>query len=318
MQSVIIAGVGHSVPKKVLKNEDFPAMGIDTSDEWIRTRTGIVTRHIGEAHDTTITLGTAAARMAIENAKIDPKSIELIIVATITSEQTMPSAACLIQKELGVEGGIAFDLIAACSGFLYSLSNAEALMKLKGIKTALIIGVEKLSTVVDWKDRNTCVLFGDGAGAAVLRLIETPDTNAKTGLIDSIMGANGAHAELLSLPRHGVVAMNGKEVFKHAVTAMGDSCIKLLERQGLTQNDLALVIPHQANNRIIEAIADRIKVPMEKIFVNVDKYGNTSAASIPIALSEAVAQGRLKRGDWVLFVAFGGGLTWGANLIKWY
>ena len=314
MQSVIIAGVGHSVPDKILRNEDFAAMGIDTSDEWIRTRTGIRERHIGGEKDTTGTMAAAAARQAIERSKIDPQSIDLIICASITAESVMPSAACVLQKELGLKALIAFDLLAACSGFLYALTNAEALMKAKGLKTALVVGVEKLSTVVDWKDRATCVLFGDGAGAAVLQLIEEP----KVGLVDSVLGANGELSHLLCLPRHGIVAMSGKEVFKHAVTVMGDSCEELLARNHLAKEDIKLVIPHQANNRIIEAIADRIKVPMEKIFVNVDRYGNTSAASIPIALSEAVAESRLQRGDWLLLVAFGGGLTWAANLIKWH
>lgn len=312
MQPVVLAGIGHSVPSKVLRNDDFPAMGIDTSDEWIRTRTGIRERHIADEHTTAVTLAVDAARNALENSKIDPKEVELIIVACITPPAVMPSVACEVQKALGLPGIVAFDVLAACSGFIYGLGVAEAMMKARGCKTALVIGSEKLSSVVDWKDRNTCVLFGDGAGAAVLRL---GGTGAQ--LVDSVMGADGAHGALLQLPRGGVVAMNGKEVFKLAVTVMGDSAQKLIERNKLTKDDLALVIPHQANNRIIEAIADRIKVPMERFFVNVDRYGNTSAASIPIALSEAVEQNRLKKGDWLLLVAFGGGLTWGAALVRW-
>lgn len=312
MQPVVLAGIGHSVPSKVLKNDDFPAMGIDTSDEWIRTRTGIRERHIADENTTAVHLAIEAARNALENSKIDPKEVELIIVACITPPAVMPSVACEVQKALGLPGIVAFDVLAACSGFIYGLGVAEAMMKARGLKTALVIGSEKLSSVVDWKDRNTCVLFGDGAGAAVLKLNGTGPQ-----LVDSVIGADGAHGALLQLPRGGVVAMNGKEVFKLAVTVMGDSAQKLIERNKLTKDDLALVIPHQANNRIIEAIADRIKVPMERFFVNVDRYGNTSAASIPIALSEAVEQNRLKKGDWLLLVAFGGGLTWGAALVRW-
>lgn len=313
MSSVIIAGVGHHMPERVLKNGDFVAKGIDTSDEWIRTRTGICERRICGPEETMLGLAVSAAKNAIQNAKINPKSIELVLVATMTADRVMPSSACMVAKDLGLEGVPVFDLAAACSGFVYGIATAEALMKSRGYKTALIIGAEKLSTAVDWTDRTTCILFGDGAGAAVLKLTDEP----KTGIMDVILGADGKASELLTLPRSGTVAMNGKEIFKLAVTVMGESAARLLERNGLTKEDVSLVIPHQANSRIIEAISERIKVPMERFFVNVDRYGNTSAASIPIALSEAQASGRLKRGDTVLLVAFGGGLTWGAALVKW-
>lgn len=312
-QSVIIAGVGHSVPQRVLKNEDFVARGIDTSDEWIRTRTGIRERRLAEPHETTVSFAVSAARAAIKNAKIDAKEIELIIVATLTSDRLMPNTACMVSRELGLESAVAVDQSAACSGFVYGISTAEALMKARGYKTALVIGADRLSSITDWTDRTTCILFGDGAGAAILRTTDEPGV----GIIDAILGADGRAGELLTLSRGGTIVMNGKEVFKLAVTVMGNSAQKLLERNCLKKEDINLVIPHQANNRIIEAISDRIKVPMERFFVNLDKYGNTSAASIPIALSEAVATGRLKHGDWLLLVAFGGGLTWGAVLVKW-
>lgn len=313
MFSVTIAGVGHAVPEKVLKNEDFPAMGVDTSDEWIRTRTGIRERRIAAKDQTTTGFAAQAARNAAQNAKIDLKEVELIIVATLTPDRPMPSAACAVQKELCLGGVPAFDVSAACSGFIYGLNVAEGLMRARGYKCALVIGAERLSSITDWTDRTTCVLFGDGAGAAILKASDEPHT----GLVDSLIGADGSLGDNLTLERNGLIEMNGKEIFKSAVTVMGDSVIKLLERNKLSKNDLALVIPHQANNRIIEAISERIKVPMDHFFVNVEKYGNTSAASIPLALSEAVAAGRLKKGDWLLLVAFGGGLTWGAMLIKW-
>lgn len=313
MQSVIIAGVGKCVPQKVLKNSDFLAMGIDTSDEWIRTRTGISERRVAGLGDTTVGMALNAAKIAISNAKIENKEIELIIVATLTPDRPMPSTACVLQRELGLEGVPSIDLSAACSGFIYSLNTAEALMKSRGYKTALVIGCERLSSITDWADRGTCILFGDGAGAAILKASDEP----KVGLVDAVLGADGKAGELLTLVHGGKIVMNGKEVFKLAVNVMGNSAQKLLERNNLTPDNIALVIPHQANNRIIEAISTRVKVPMERIFVNLDRYGNTSAASIPIALSEAVEAGRLKSGDWLILVAFGGGLTWGACLIKW-
>jgi 3-oxoacyl-[acyl-carrier-protein] synthase III len=313
MLSVKIAGVGHAVPQKILKNDDFVAMGIDTSDEWIRTRTGIRERRIASEGESLVTLGSEAIKNAARDAHIDLKEVELIVVATLTPDRPMPSAGCALQKELGLAGIPAFDVYAACSGFIYGLNIAEGLMRARGYKCAVVVGAERLSSVTDWTDRTTCVLFGDGAGAAVLRASDEP----KTGIIDSLIGADGALGENLILDHGGKIRMKGKEIYKSAVTAMVDGFIKLLERNKLTPEDIKLVIPHQANSRIIEGVSERIGVPMERFFVNVDKYGNTSAASIPLALSEASQARQPKKGDYLILVAFGGGLTWGASLIRW-
>ncbi len=313
MLSTVIIGVGSYAPPTLLKNEDFLAKGIDTTDEWIRSRTGIRERHITDGSESTTDLATNAARAAIANAGIETSSIELIVVATLTPERPMPSAACAIQQRLGLPGVPAMDVAAACSGFIYGLSVADGLMRARGYKTVLVIGADILSSITNWADRSTCVLFGDGAGAVILKASE----EEHRGITDIVLGADGNASELLTLERGGTIFMNGKEVFKLAVTVMGNVAQSLLERNQITKDDLALVIPHQANNRIIEAIASKIDVPIERFHVNVERYGNTSAASIPIALAEAVAAGRLKRNDWLLLVAFGGGLTWGGALIRW-
>ncbi len=314
MQSIVIAGMGHAVPEKILKNEDFVKMGVDTSDEWIRTRTGIHERHIAEKGETLLQLSKKASLIALKNARVDPKEVELIVFATLTPDMPMPSMACLLGDELGMNGCGALDVSAACSGFIYGLSVAEGLMRARGYRTAMVVGGEKLSAATDWTDRNTCVLFGDGVGVAVLKAIDEPGF----GITDALLGADGSAKDLLKLEHGGFIQMNGKEVFKIAVKAMGEGCEALLKRNSLAKENIALLIPHQANNRIIEAIAERLKIPMERFFVNVSRYGNTSSASIPIALSEALSAGRLKRGDKLVLVAFGGGLTWGAMLLKWY
>lgn len=325
--SVIIKGVGAYTPAKILTNDDLAKM-VDTSDEWIHTRTGIRQRYIADETETTSVMATKAAEAALENAGLQAADIELIVVGTATPDMPFPSVACLVQKKLKTGKGPAFDIEAACSGFIYVLDIAAAMMRAHGYKHALIIGAEKMSNITNWEDRATCVLFGDGAGAAVLSL----DSQPNTGLLNSKLGADGSTAEILQVPplaetdpeaakKDGspanAIQMQGKEVFKSAVKVMCQSAIDIISDCNLSADDIDLIIPHQANNRIIEALSQRLGVEMERFFINVDRYGNTSAASIPIALAEAYHAGRIKSGDKVLMVAFGGGLTWASALIQW-
>jgi 3-oxoacyl-[acyl-carrier-protein] synthase-3 len=326
--STVILGTGTYAPRRVMTNAELSKM-VDTSDEWIFSRSGIKERRIAADDESTSMMGEAAGRQALANAGIRPDEIDLVIVATVTPDTPMPAAACLIQHKLGVPSHAAcFDLNAACSGFIYALDTACAMLGSGRYKKALVIGVEKLSTIVDWKDRTTCVLFGDGAGAAVIGLSTTPGV----GLLGTRLGAYGESADLLYIPGSGsnsaatarsiqagdhFIKMKGKEVFKIAVRGMEEAARDILEQHGLAADQISLVIPHQANLRIIEAIAQYLELPMDRFFVNVDRYGNTSAASIPIALDEARQAGRIKPGDLTLLVAFGAGLTYGSALIRW-
>jgi 3-oxoacyl-[acyl-carrier-protein] synthase III len=327
-RSTIILGTGVYAPRRVMTNAELSKI-VDTSDEWIVSRSGIKERRIAAANESTSMMGEAAGRQALEDAGVSAAEIDLVVVATVTPDTPMPAAACLIQHKLGIPSHAAcFDLNAACSGFIYALDTACAMLGSGRYKKALVIGVEKLSTIVDWKDRTTCVLFGDGAGAAVIGISETPGV----GLIGTRLGAYGESADLLCSPGggsnapatagsidagHHFIKMKGKEVFKIAVRGMEEAAREILEQHGLTADQISLVIPHQANLRIIEAIAQYLELPMERFFVNVDRYGNTSAASIPIALDEARRAGRIKPGDLTLLVAFGAGLTYGSALIRW-
>ncbi len=328
MPSTVILGTGSYAPDRVLTNDDLSHM-VDTSDEWIRSRSGIRERRIAAPGESTSDMGVRAAQRALEDARLTAAEIDLLIVATITPDMPMPAAACLIQHKLGIPTSCAcFDLNAACSGFVYALDTACAMIGSGRYKKALVIGVEKLSAVVDWQDRTTCVLFGDGAGAAVVALTTEPNL----GLIGTRLGSFGDGAELLCIPRGGssapstpesiaardhCIRMKGKEVFKLAVRAMDEAARDILEQHHVRADQISLVIPHQANLRIIEAISQYLELPMERFFVNVDRYGNTSAASIPIALDEARRAGRIKPGDLTLLVAFGAGLTYGSALLRW-
>jgi 3-oxoacyl-[acyl-carrier-protein] synthase-3 len=324
--SVAIAGTGSYAPEKVLTNADLEKI-VDTTDEWIVTRSGIRERHIARADEATSDMATIAAQRAMEQAGVVAADLDLIIVATITPDMVFPSTACFVQNQLGAKNATCFDLEAACSGFLFGVNTASQFIKTGAVRTALVIGAEKLSGVIDWKDRTTCVLFGDGAGAVVLQACEAP-----RGILSTVTGSDGSLTELLNLPgggsRHPVspqtieqrlhyMKMVGKDVFKHAVRAMSEAGRKAIEQSGLTIDQITCVVPHQANMRIVEAIRDRMGVEPDRFFVNLDRYGNMSAASIPVALDEATRMGRIKRGDPILLVAFGGGFTWGAMVIRW-
>ena len=324
---VMIAGTGSYVPEKVVTNADL-AKVIDTTDEWITSRTGIKQRHIAADDEFTSHLATNAARKALEQSGIAAEDIQLIIVATISPDTITPATACYVQHNLGANKAIAFDISAACSGFLYALKLAKRMISDGAFENALIIGAEKLSSFVNWEDRNTCVLFGDGAGAAVLRLSKEGEGR----ILATEMGTDGKHTGILNIPGGGSACpttpenaaeklaslnMSGREVFKLAVNAMKKASEAVIERANLTADDIKLVIPHQANLRIIDAIADRLTIPNEKVFVNLHKYGNTSAAAVAIALDEAHREGRFERGDKIILVVFGAGLTWAATAIEW-
>jgi len=321
-----ILGLGASIPEKVITNFDLEKM-VDTSDEWIRTRTGIRERRVAPEGQTTSDLALAAARQALAAAGLTAERLDLIIVATVTPDMPFPATACLVQERLGAHRAAAFDLEAACSGFVYALTTGAQFIQAGVYDYVLVIGAETLSRIVDWTDRSTCVLLGDGAGAVVLGPV--PDD---AGILAAYLGADGSGADLLKQPAGGsllpasletvkrrlhFIQMQGREVFRFAVNIMGDAAQKALAQCGLTFADVDLYVPHQANYRIIEASAKRFGLPMEKVMVNIDRYGNTSAASIPVALNEAFRAGRIKSGDIVLLVAFGGGLTWGAAVVKW-
>jgi 3-oxoacyl-[acyl-carrier-protein] synthase III len=321
-----ITGVGSYVPSKILTNADLEKM-VDTSDEWITTRTGIKERRIAGEKEYTSDLATEAALRAMAKAGVTADQIDLIIVATITPDMPFPSTACLVQRKLGAKRAAAFDLEAACSGFIYALEIGQQFIMSRTYDTVLVIGAEKLSSITDWTDRNTCVLFGDGAGAAILQ--NRPQAH---GLLTAVMGADGDNADLLFMPAGGCrcpaspesvnsrlhyLRMEGKETFKNAVQAMQTAARLPWRRCELDVSQIKCIIPHQANRRIIDAVGDRLGAQPEQLFVNVDKYGNTSAASVAIALDEAVESGRIQRGDLILLVVFGAGLTWGAAVIEW-
>jgi len=302
---------------------------VDTSDEWIRSRSGIGARHFAATDETTSDMACIAGKRAIEAAGIDRNKIDLIIVATMTPDMPFPSTACLVQSKLGLPNVTTFDMQAACSGFVYGLSVANSMLLSGNFKNALVIGAEKMSGILDFEDRTTCVLFGDGAGAAVISATHTAE---KVGILGALGGADGSDPSLLQQPgggsampatnesiasRQHFLKMNGKEIFKSAVRVMGQASTDIIEQMGYSPEDLNLVIPHQANMRIIESLAKRLAIPMEKFHNNLDRYGNTSAASVPIALDEAYRAGRIQSGDLVLLVAFGAGLTWASTLIRW-
>lgn len=325
--SIVIEGTGSYLPDRIVTNDDMAKM-VETSDEWIRTRTGIQERRFAAENESTSHLASAAAKRAIEAAKIDPSEIDLILVATMTPDMPFPSTACLVQSQLNLPHCTAFDIQAACTGFVYALNIASSMLRSGAYKKALVIGAEKLSGILDFEDRATCVLFGDGAGAAILAPSETPEV----GLLAGIGGADGSNPDLLCQPgggsaippsldslqqRQHFLKMNGKEVFKQAVRVMGQASTDLLKKLDLQTSEIDLIIPHQANLRIIDSLTKRLEVPESSVFVNLQKYGNTSAASVGIALDEALKSGRLKSGDLSLIVAFGAGLTWGANMVKW-
>lgn len=328
-KSIIIAGTGSYLPEKIITNNDI-AKTVDTSDEWVYTRSGIKERRIAKSEEAASDMALISAKKAIENAKLKPEDIDLVIVTTVTPDMMFPSTACILQAKLGIRNNIpCFDIEAACSGFVYGVEVASKMMKSGYYKNALVVSSEKLSGILDWQDRNTCVLFGDGSGAVVL---STSDEE-NVGILDTVLGADGSDTATLKLPAGGslmpatketvenrqhFLQMNGREVFKHAVKIMGEKSFEVIERYGITPDEISLLIPHQANTRIIESVAKRLKLPMEKVFVNIEKYGNTSSASIPIALDEALKAGKIKKGDYILFVAFGAGLTWGATLVKWH
>jgi 3-oxoacyl-[acyl-carrier-protein] synthase-3 len=314
------------VPERVLTNAELEKL-VDTTDEWITSRTGIKQRRLAADAEFTSDMAAQAARRALENGGITPDKIDLIIVATITPDMLFPSTACLVQQKLGARRAAAFDIEAACSGFIYALEIGQQFIMSRTYETVLVIGAERLSSIVNWKDRNTCVLFGDGAGAAILQ--HRPDAH---GLLTACMGADGEKAMLLCMPGGGSripatadsveaglhhLQMDGKETFKCAVNAMLNAAQEALRRCEVDISQIKLVIPHQANRRIIDAVSERLGVRPDQVFVNLDKYGNTSAASVAIALDEAVTQGRIQRGDLVLMVVFGAGLTWAAAVVEW-
>jgi len=318
-------GIGSTAPEKILSNLDLEKM-IDTSDEWILSRTGIAERRIVEPEVATSDLAYEASIKALEDASMDPEDIDGIVVGTITPDYIFPSTACVLQSLLGANNAFAFDVLAGCSGFIYALHVAKGLIQSGGSKNLLVVGAETVSKIMNYEDRTTCILFGDGAGAAVITTTDTP------GILSSCLGANGDGGKFLYMPAGGsrmptseetvkngshFLRMEGKEVFKEAVKALQSSTLEAIKQADITPDDIDLLIPHQANYRIIEAVRKRLELPEEKVFSNLDRYGNTSSASVPIALDEAVKSGRLKRGDIVVFSAFGAGFTWGASVVRW-
>jgi 3-oxoacyl-[acyl-carrier-protein] synthase-3 len=327
---VAIAGTGSYTPARVLTNAELETM-VDTSDEWITTRTGIRERRLAAPGEATSDLAVRAAEAALENAGVKPEEIDIIIVATVSPDTFFPATACYVQSRLGAKRATAFDVSAACSGFLYALQISRNFINAGHCQTVLIIGAEKLSSMTNWEDRNTCVLFGDGAGAAVLVSNHDPSDRARR-VLSTVMGSDGDQTDILVVPGGGsrcpitpdnvdqrlnTISMVGREVYKYAVNAMKRACEEALAAAGKTAAEVSMVIPHQANLRIIEAIVERLGIPLERTFINLDKYGNTSAAAIAIALDEANRAGAIKRGDVVLLVAFGAGLTWAASVVEW-
>src|SRR6201993_5207506 len=326
LRTVSIVGTGSYVPEKVLTNEDLSRM-VNTSDEWITTRTGIKERRIAAKDETTSDMAAKAALKAMEQAKVSPEDIQLILVAPPPPDMIFPATACFVQKKIGAKNAACLDVSAACAGFLVGIEIAQQFITSHTHDTVLVIGAEKLTSITNWTDRNTCVLFGDGAGAAVLR-----HRGSAHGVIATHIGSDAQYTEILFMPGGGsrcpitrenadmhlaTIHMTGKEVYKQAVIAMLNAAKKALDQAGLSIEDIACVIPHQANLRIIDAIADRLGISRDKMFVNLDRYGNTSAAAVAIALDEANRSGRIKRGDYVLMVVFGGGLTWASTILEW-
>lgn len=321
MRRSVLIGTGSALPRRAVSNAEIAAQ-VDTSDEWIVARTGIRNRHVASPDETTATLAADASRRAIEAAGISASDIDLIVLATATPDQTFPATATLVQHALGCNGGIAFDVAAVCSGFLYALGVADSMLRSGMASRALVIGSETFSRILDWEDRTTCVLFGDGAGAVILEAQESEDQDAR-GVLATRLHADGAHNELLYVDGGpsttgtvGKLRMKGREVFRHAVTNLSDVLVEVLEDVGLTATDIDWVVPHQANARILDATARKLGLAPEKVVVTVDQHANTSAASVPLALDQAVRDGRIKQGDLVMLEAMGGGFTWGASLIR--
>jgi 3-oxoacyl-[acyl-carrier-protein] synthase-3 len=302
-----IAGIGRYLPSKVLTNFDLEKM-VDTSDEWITTRTGIKERRIADQESIT-QMAYIASLEAINAAKIKPDDLDIIIFATLTPELRFPSTACLLQAKLEASNAYAFDISAACSGFLYGLDLADAYIRSGRAKNILLVGAERLSEIVNWEDRSTCVLFGDGAAAVVL-------SQGDGQILSSKMKSDGNFWEILYAPKCGYISMKGKELFKLAVRSMEEVCRQVIQEAGVSIEEVSMIIPHQANIRIMEALAEKLGIQKEKVYSNIHKYGNTSAASIPIAMYEAYTEGKLRKGDLILLTAMGGGLTWGAVLLK--
>jgi len=326
LRTVSIIGTGSYVPEKILTNDDLSRI-VDTSDEWITTRTGIKERRIAAKDEYTSDMAAKAAIKAIEQAKISPVEIDLILVATATPDMLFPATACFVQKKIGATNAACLDVSAACAGFLFAIEIAQQFIRSHTYDTVLVIGSDKLTSITNWSDRNTCVLFGDGAGAAILR-----HRGGSHGVISTYIGSDGEFSDILFMPGGGsrcpitrdnvdlnlaTIHMTGKEVYKQAVIAMLGAAKKALDQAGLSIKDISCVIPHQANLRIIEGIADRLGIPLEKFYVNLDRYGNTSAAAVAIALDEANRSGRIHPGDYILMVVFGGGLTWASTVIEW-
>jgi len=324
-----IVGIGSYVPDRVLTNKDFEKM-VDTSDEWIVTRTGISERRIAREDEDTSDMCVEAAKRALNMAGMSPEDIDLVLAGTVTPDFRLPSLSCMIQKKLGLVNAASMDIAAACAGFIHGLSMAQAYISAGMFKRIMVFGAEKLSSITDYTDRNTCVLFGDAAGAAIL---EKSDDDS--GILSTYLKSDGSLDRLLYIQGGGThdpyypingdrtkkidtcLRMNGNEVFKHAVRYMGDAALRVVKEAGLTTDQIDLLVPHQANIRIIKATAARLGLPMDKVYLNIDRYGNTSAASVPLALDEALQLGRIKKGDNIVSVAFGGGLTWGAVLFRW-
>lgn len=324
--SIGIIGLGYYLPEEILTNQKLESL-INTSDEWISSRTGIKERRIASSEEATSDLAVQAASKALKSANISPEEIDLIIVATLSPDMQFPSTACIVQHKLGLKNAVAFDIEAACSGFIFAMSIAEQYLKNNTYKTALVIGAEIFSRIIDWQDRNTCVLFGDGAGAVILRKVEN-----NYGIISINMGSDGSGADLLKIPAGGsliptsinsvenklhFIKMNGKEIYKFATNSVVNSLKIELDKRKIKTSEIDLLIPHQANIKIIECIADKLSLSADKVFVNLEKYGNTSAASIPIAICEAYDNKKLCKNDLVILIGFGAGLNWGSVIYRW-
>ena len=327
MIRTVILGTGAAVPKKVLTNQELESM-VETSDEWIATRTGIKSRYIAQDGETTSTLATEAARRALEMAGVKPEEVDMIVVGTTSPDMIMPNTGALVQKHLGAVNASGFDVYAACSGFVYALTIADKFVKESPEKKILAIGSELLSSITDWQDRNTCVLFGDAAGAVLV----SGSTDGDRGILSTHLYSDGCLWELLYIPGGGCIyppsaemaekrdyciRMHGNEVYKHAVRSLTDVALEAIRTNNLKPEDIDLFIPHQANIRIMKKVAERLEIQEDRVYMNIERYGNTSSASIPVALDEANRSGRLKRGDLILLDAFGGGFTWGAVMIRW-
>ena len=306
-----VIGTGYYVPDNIVTNHDLEKI-VDTTDEWIRTRTGIEERRIAKDDEDSSDMAFKAAERAIQDAGIDPKEIGLIVVATVTPDTPFPSVANIIQDRLGATNAAAYDVAAACAGFLYGLVTGQQFIESKAYKYVLVVGVDKLSKITDWTDRNTCVLLGDGAGAVVLG-----EVSEGKGILSFELGSDGSGGKHLYLNEKNYLEMNGREVFKFAVRQMPESCVNVVEKAGLNTDDVDFLVPHQANIRIMEASRKKLGISEDKMIKTIQKYGNNSSASVPIALSEAVENGKIQDGDIVVLVGFGGGLSWGAALLKW-